>query len=176
MMRRWQRAGKPPPRRPGLGAHFISPPHPKPKSDLGFLPSPRSPPHTTARAEAAETSGAGDSPPLPAPRVPRARAGEHGRRRWRRWSAAEAVGRRRRRGRGKGRRRRGGVGVGGRVGGWRSGSSAAKDQRLRLGAEELLESRLGFAPYTDSERRLGWLLTFSPVSPLSGIISSLNWE
>lgn len=104
MMRRWQRAGKPPPRRPGLGAHFISPPHPKPKSDLGFLPSPRSPPHTTARAEAAEPSGAGDSPPLPAPRVPRARAGEHGRRRWRRWSAAEAVGRRRRRGRGKGRR------------------------------------------------------------------------
>ncbi|XP_015623163.1 DNA polymerase epsilon catalytic subunit A [Oryza sativa Japonica Group] len=69
---------------------------------------------------------------------------------------------------GDGRRRRpsagGGGGGGGRGGGWRSGSSAAKDQRLRLGAEELLESRLGFAPYTDSERRLGWLLTFSPSS------------
>uniref|UniRef100_A0A0D9YSR4 DNA polymerase epsilon catalytic subunit n=1 Tax=Oryza glumipatula TaxID=40148 RepID=A0A0D9YSR4_9ORYZ len=71
---------------------------------------------------------------------------------------------------GDGRRRRpsagggGGGGGGGRGGGWRSGSSAAKEQRLRLGAEELLESRLGFAPYTDSERRLGWLLTFSPSS------------
>jgi hypothetical protein len=38
------------------------------------------------------------------------------------------------------------------------------EQRLRLGKEELLESRLGFAPYTDGQRRLGWLLTFSPVS------------
>uniref|UniRef100_A0A0E0K092 DNA polymerase epsilon catalytic subunit n=1 Tax=Oryza punctata TaxID=4537 RepID=A0A0E0K092_ORYPU len=72
---------------------------------------------------------------------------------------------------GDGRRRRpsagggsGGGGGGGRGGGWRSGSLAAKEQRLRLGAEELLESRLGFAPYTDSERRLGWLLTFSPSS------------
>ncbi|KAF0934637.1 hypothetical protein E2562_026131 [Oryza meyeriana var. granulata] len=67
---------------------------------------------------------------------------------------------------GDGRRRRpsAGGGGGGRGGGWRAGSSAAKEQRLRLGAEELLESRLGFAPYTDSERRLGWLLTFSPSS------------
>uniref|UniRef100_J3LD65 DNA polymerase epsilon catalytic subunit n=1 Tax=Oryza brachyantha TaxID=4533 RepID=J3LD65_ORYBR len=72
---------------------------------------------------------------------------------------------------GDGRRRKpsaggggGGGGGGARGGGWRSGSSAAKEQRLRLGAEELLESRLGFAPYTDGERRLGWLLTFSPSS------------
>ncbi|CAD6250912.1 unnamed protein product [Miscanthus lutarioriparius] len=58
---------------------------------------------------------------------------------------------------------RGGGGGGG--GNWRRGGSAkAKEQRLRLGAEELLESRLGFAPYTDGERRLGWLLTFSPSS------------
>ncbi|XP_062219147.1 DNA polymerase epsilon catalytic subunit A-like [Phragmites australis] len=72
---------------------------------------------------------------------------------------------------GDGRRRRpsaggggGGFGGGG-GGGWRrNGSSVAKEQRLRLGAEELLESRLGFAPYTDGERRLGWLLTFSPSS------------
>ena len=63
----------------------------------------------------------------------------------------------------------GGGGWGGGGGGnWRrSGSAAAKEQRLRLGAEELLESRLGFAPYTDGERRLGWLLTFSPVSSIS---------
>ncbi|WVZ75286.1 hypothetical protein U9M48_023358, partial [Paspalum notatum var. saurae] len=60
---------------------------------------------------------------------------------------------------------RGGGGGGGAGGNWRrSGSAAAKEQRLRLGAEELLESRLGFAPYTDGERRLGWLLTFSPSS------------
>ncbi|XP_039789737.1 DNA polymerase epsilon catalytic subunit A-like isoform X3 [Panicum virgatum] len=59
----------------------------------------------------------------------------------------------------------GGGGGGGGGGNWRrSGSAAAKEQRLRLGAEELLESRLGFAPYTDGERRLGWLLTFSPSS------------
>uniref|UniRef100_A0A452YAV3 DNA polymerase epsilon catalytic subunit n=3 Tax=Aegilops tauschii subsp. strangulata TaxID=200361 RepID=A0A452YAV3_AEGTS len=45
-----------------------------------------------------------------------------------------------------------------------SGSSAAKEQRIRLGAEELLEGRLGFAPYTQGDRRLGWLLTFSPSS------------
>ncbi|KAJ1279266.1 hypothetical protein BS78_04G142600 [Paspalum vaginatum] len=59
----------------------------------------------------------------------------------------------------------GGGGGGGTGGSWRrSGSAAAKEQRLRLGAEELLESRLGFAPYTAGERRLGWLLTFSPSS------------
>nr|CAB3446689.1 unnamed protein product [Digitaria exilis] len=62
-------------------------------------------------------------------------------------------------------RRRPAAGGGGGGGNWRrGGSSAAKEQRLRLGAEELLESRLGFAPYTDAERRLGWLLTFSPSS------------
>ncbi|KAL6634447.1 hypothetical protein ACP70R_027118 [Stipagrostis hirtigluma subsp. patula] len=66
---------------------------------------------------------------------------------------------------GGGAEKRGGGGGGGGGGGWRrNGSSAAKEQRLRLGAEELLESRLGFAPYTDGERRLGWLLTFSPSS------------
>ncbi|KAG2570106.1 hypothetical protein PVAP13_7KG000681 [Panicum virgatum] len=59
----------------------------------------------------------------------------------------------------------GGGGGGGGGGNWRwSGSAAAKEQQLRVGAEELLESRLGFAPYTDGERRLGWLLTFSPSS------------
>jgi hypothetical protein len=70
----------------------------------------------------------------------------------------------------RGRRRpaAGGGGGGGGGGNWRrSGSAAAKEQRLRVGAEELLESRLGFAPYTDGERRLGWLLTFSPVSSIS---------
>lgn len=69
---------------------------------------------------------------------------------------------------------RGGGGGGG--GNWRrSGSAKAKEQRLRLGAEELLESRLGFAPYTDGERRLGWLLTFSPVSSISpSLVSSLQ--
>ena len=67
---------------------------------------------------------------------------------------------------------RGGGGGGG--GNWRrSGSAKAKEQRLRLGAEELLESRLGFAPYTDGERRLGWLLTFSPVSSISP--SLVSW-
>uniref|UniRef100_A0ACD5XVC0 Uncharacterized protein n=1 Tax=Avena sativa TaxID=4498 RepID=A0ACD5XVC0_AVESA len=71
---------------------------------------------------------------------------------------------------GDGRRRRplvGGGGGGGGAGSWggrRSGSSAAKEQRLRLGAEELLEGRLGFLPYTEGDRRLGWLLTFSPSS------------
>ncbi|GJN21151.1 hypothetical protein PR202_gb08602 [Eleusine coracana subsp. coracana] len=68
---------------------------------------------------------------------------------------------------GDGRRRRqsaGGGGGGGGSGWRRNGSAAAKEQRLRLGKEELLESRLGFAPYTDGERRLGWLLSFSPSS------------
>ncbi|TVU12159.1 hypothetical protein EJB05_45789 [Eragrostis curvula] len=70
---------------------------------------------------------------------------------------------------GDGRRRRqsggGGGGGGAGGGGWRrNGSAAAKEQRMRLGKEELLESRLGFAPYTDGERRLGWLLTFAPSS------------
>jgi len=66
-------------------------------------------------------------------------------------------------------------GGGGGSGNWRrSGSAKAKEQRLRLGAEELLESRLGFAPYTDGERRLGWLLTFSPESSISRPLWSLR--
>ncbi|KAJ3675811.1 hypothetical protein LUZ60_004853 [Juncus effusus] len=37
-------------------------------------------------------------------------------------------------------------------------------QKLRLGAEEQLESKLGFSLYTEGDTRLGWLLTFSPSS------------
>ncbi|XP_072950830.1 DNA polymerase epsilon catalytic subunit A-like [Typha angustifolia] len=35
-------------------------------------------------------------------------------------------------------------------------------QKLRLSAEEVLESKLGFAPFTEGDKRLGWLLTLAP--------------
>ncbi|KAK8967425.1 DNA polymerase epsilon catalytic subunit A [Platanthera guangdongensis] len=37
-------------------------------------------------------------------------------------------------------------------------------QKLRLSAEEVLESKLGFDLFTEGEKRLGWLLTLAPSS------------
>lgn len=37
-------------------------------------------------------------------------------------------------------------------------------QKLRLSAEEVLESKLGFELFTEGEKRLGWLLTLAPSS------------
>lgn len=40
----------------------------------------------------------------------------------------------------------------------------ATKQKVRLNAEEVLESKLGFDVFTEGDKRLGWLLTFAPVS------------
>nr|CAD1820134.1 unnamed protein product [Ananas comosus var. bracteatus] len=42
--------------------------------------------------------------------------------------------------------------------------NASSKQKIRLGAEEVIESKLGFALFTEGERRLGWLLTLAPSS------------
>ncbi|KAG6467056.1 hypothetical protein ZIOFF_075134 [Zingiber officinale] len=50
---------------------------------------------------------------------------------------------------------------------WRGRSSVARNsakQNLHLNHEELLERKLGFDLYTEGDKKLGWLLTFSPSS------------
>lgn len=44
-----------------------------------------------------------------------------------------------------------------------SGRNLSK-QKIRLNAEEVLERKLGFDLFTEGDKRLGWLLTFAPVS------------
>lgn len=49
---------------------------------------------------------------------------------------------------------------------WRGRSTVARNsakQNLHLNHEELLERKLGFDLYTEGDKKLGWLLTFSPV-------------
>ncbi|KAH7671417.1 DNA-directed DNA polymerase protein [Dioscorea alata] len=41
----------------------------------------------------------------------------------------------------------------------RGDSRGLSKQKLRISAEEELESKLGFSPFTEGEKRLGWLLT-----------------
>jgi hypothetical protein len=41
---------------------------------------------------------------------------------------------------------------------------SSKKQKLMRTAEEELESKLGFDLFTEGDKRLGWLLTFSSVS------------
>jgi DNA polymerase epsilon subunit 1 len=50
-----------------------------------------------------------------------------------------------------------------RTGSYRNDPRSKSKQKLRLGAEEQLESKLGFSLFTEGDKRLGWLLTFSPV-------------
>ncbi|KAJ4762241.1 Dna polymerase epsilon catalytic subunit a [Rhynchospora pubera] len=47
---------------------------------------------------------------------------------------------------------------------YRNDARSKSKQKLRLGAEEQLESKLGFSLFTEGDKRLGWLLTFSPSS------------
>jgi DNA polymerase epsilon subunit 1 len=42
--------------------------------------------------------------------------------------------------------------------------SSKKQQKLMRSAEEDLESKLGVDLFSEGEKRLGWLLTFAPVS------------
>lgn len=46
----------------------------------------------------------------------------------------------------------------------RKDSKISKKQKLILSAEEKLESKLGYDLFSEGEKRLGWLLTFSSVS------------
>ncbi|KAM7522501.1 hypothetical protein LguiA_012403 [Lonicera macranthoides] len=46
----------------------------------------------------------------------------------------------------------------------RKDSRISKKQKIILSAEEKLESKLGFDPFTEGEKRLGWLLTFASSS------------
>lgn len=46
----------------------------------------------------------------------------------------------------------------------RKDSKISKKQKLILSAEEKLESKLGYDLFTEGDKRLGWLLTFSSVS------------
>ncbi|KAH7671411.1 DNA polymerase epsilon subunit 1 protein [Dioscorea alata] len=48
----------------------------------------------------------------------------------------------------------------------RGDSRGLSKQKLRISAEEELESKLGFSPFTEGEKRLGWLLT----------VASSSWE
>lgn len=45
----------------------------------------------------------------------------------------------------------------------RGDSRGISKQKLRISAEEELESKLGFSPFTEGEKRLGWLLTVASV-------------
>lgn len=48
---------------------------------------------------------------------------------------------------------------------WESKDSRrSRKQNVIRNAEEELESKLGFDLFSEGEKRLGWLLTFAPVS------------
>lgn len=57
---------------------------------------------------------------------------------------------------------------------YRDDSRSKSKQNFRLGAEEQLESKLGFSLFTEGDKRLGWLLTFSPV-PIPALLNT-NWN
>ena len=46
---------------------------------------------------------------------------------------------------------------------------SSKKQKLIRNVEEELESKLGFDLFSEGDKRLGWLLTFSPVSQVFNI-------
>lgn len=51
----------------------------------------------------------------------------------------------------------------------RKDTRISKKQKLILSTEEKLETKLGFDLFTEGEKRLGWLLTFSTVSSYSSV-------
>ncbi|MFS7937449.1 putative DNA-directed DNA polymerase [Helianthus anomalus] len=58
----------------------------------------------------------------------------------------------------------------------RRDTKISKKQKLILSADEKLESKFGFDVFTEGDKRLGWLLTFTSVSFYTSVVLKPNFS